>query len=81
MADRNILEFITYDSTTSRELRESVGERMTETTMPERCGGSNSKGVVCRCLRMMCSRKMYGVQRPIAIIPDDHIPGSKILHR
>jgi hypothetical protein len=81
MTDRNILGFITYDNTTSRELQQSVGERMTETTIPERCGGSNSKGVVCRCLRMTYRRKMYGVQQPRAIIPGDHIPGSKILHR
>jgi hypothetical protein len=75
MVDRNILGFVTYDSTTSRELRQSVGVSMTETTMLERCGvGSCSKGVVCGRLRRMCgSRKMNGVKRPRAITPGDHI--------
>jgi hypothetical protein len=48
MADRNISEFITYDRTTSRELQQSVGARMTKAIMLERCGaGSNSRGVIC----------------------------------
>jgi hypothetical protein len=35
MADKNISGFITYYSTTSREIRQSNGVRMTETTMLE----------------------------------------------
>jgi hypothetical protein len=81
MADRNISGFITYDSTTSRELRQSVRARMTETMMPERCGGgNNSKGIVCGCLRRTHGRNTDGVQWPRAITPRDHVPGSKILH-
>jgi hypothetical protein len=63
MADRNILGFIAYNRTTSRELRQSIRVRVTETIMLERCGGdSSSKGVVCGCLRRMCGRKTDGVQ-------------------
>jgi hypothetical protein len=82
MVDRNISRFITYDSTTSRELRQSVGARVTETTMPKRCGSdNNSKGVVCGRLRRTRARKTDVAQQIRAITPGDHVHGSKILHR
>jgi hypothetical protein len=82
MADRNISRFITYDSTTSREFRQSIGARMTEATMLERCGaGSSSKSVVCGHLRRTRGRKTDGIQQPGAITPGDHVPGRKILHK
>jgi hypothetical protein len=82
MEDRNISGFITYNSTTSRELRQSIGASVIETTVPKRYGGgSNSKKVVCGCLRMTRGRKTDGVQLPEAITPSDHVPGSKILHK
>jgi hypothetical protein len=82
MVDRNIRGFITYESITSRELRQGIGARMTKMMMPERCGGgSSSKGVVCGCLRRARGRKTDGVQWPEAITPSDHVSGSKILHR
>jgi hypothetical protein len=81
MAYRNISEFFIDDRTSSRELRQSAGVRVTETAVLERCGGNNSsKGVVCERMRIS-GRKTDGVQWPGAITPDDHIPGSKILHR
>jgi hypothetical protein len=82
MVDRNIFVFITYYSTTSRELQQSVEARVTETTMPERCGAdSSSKCLVCERLRRMCGRKTDGVQQPETITLDDHVPGSKIHHK
>jgi hypothetical protein len=82
MVDKNISGFITYDSTTSRELQQSVGARMTEMMMPKRCGASSSsKGAICGRLTMAHGKKTDGVQQPVAITPGDHIPGSKILHR
>jgi hypothetical protein len=82
MVDKNISGFIIDNSTTSRKLRQGVGARMTETTMPERCGvGKSSKGVVCGRLRRTLGRKAYHVQWPRAITPGDYVPGSKILHR
>jgi hypothetical protein len=82
MADNNISGFITCYSTTSREIQQNIGARMTEMTMPERCGASSSsKGIVCGCLWRMHGWKTDGVQRPGAITPSDHVPGSKIIHR
>jgi hypothetical protein len=42
---------------------------------------SSSKVVVCGRSRSMRGRETDRVQRPRAITPSDHIPGSKILHR
>jgi hypothetical protein len=82
MTDMNISGFITYNRTTSTELRQSVGTRVTNMTVPEQCvGGSSNKGILCGCLRWMRGWKTDGVQRPRAITPGDHVPGSKILHR
>jgi hypothetical protein len=82
MVDKNISGFITCYITNSGELQQSIRAKMTGMTMLERCGvGNNSKGVEYRLLRRMHGRKMDGVQRPGAITPGDHVPGSKILHR
>jgi hypothetical protein len=82
MEDRNISGFSTNNSTSGRELRQSVEAKVTEIAMPERCGcSSSSKGVVCGRLSSMHGRKTDSVQWLRAITPDDHIPGSKILHR
>jgi hypothetical protein len=82
MADRYISGFITYNRIRSRELRQSVGARVTKTTVPERCGaGSSSKGILSGHLKRMLGRKTNGVQRPRAITPGDRVPGRKILHR
>jgi hypothetical protein len=62
MADRNISGFITYDSTTSREFQQGIRARMTETIMPERCGGGSIiKGIVCGRLRRVHDKKTDGV--------------------
>jgi hypothetical protein len=82
MTDRNMSKFITYYSTTSRELRQSIRARMTEIMMPKRCGAdSSSKDIVCGHMRRTCGRKTDGVQRPGAITLGDRVPGSKIHHR
>jgi hypothetical protein len=70
MTDRNISGFITYNRTRNRKLRQSIGARVTETAVPERCGGgSSSKGIVCGYLRSTRDRKMDDVQWPEAITP------------
>jgi hypothetical protein len=76
MINRNILGFITYNCTKSRRVR------VTEMTVPEQHGGgNNSKGVVCGCLRSTRGKKTDDIQQPEAVIPGDHVSGSKILHK
>jgi hypothetical protein len=82
MVDRNISGVIKYDSTTSRELLQSVGARVIETMIPNRCGaGSSSNGIACGRLKRTRGKKTDGVQWPKAITHDDHVPGSMVLHR
>jgi hypothetical protein len=81
MVCMNISGFITNNIISSRELRQSIGARVTKTAVLEQCGGSSSsKDVVCGRMRSMHGRKMDGVQRPKAITHVDHISSSKILH-
>jgi hypothetical protein len=53
---------------------------MTKTTVPGSWSHSN-KGSCNDGGRSDGSRKMHRVQRVGAIRPDNHVPGSKILHR
>ena len=50
---------------------------MSETTMPDGGGDTGEEGVRLRARH----GQMQGVKRTGAIAPDDHVPGTKILHR
>ena len=77
MTDGITSNFITTDDRSTSEFGQSLMSRMAKAAMPNSGGDSGNKGAK-HCGTYWSSE---GVEGPGAIVPGDHAPGMKILHR
>ena len=77
MTDGITSNFITTDGRSTSEFGQSLMSRMAKAAMPSSGGDNGKKGVEHRGTCW----SIEGVEGPEAIVPGNHGPGMKILHR
>jgi hypothetical protein len=77
MIDGITSNFITTDGRSTSEFGQSLMSRMAKAAMPNSGGDNGNKGTGHRGTCWSTE----GVEGLGAIVPDDHAPGMKILHR